>query len=82
MQHYLDIPKNGLLSRTVDCWCSFSVRHQDMFSLSSYSLSILDEDDDAAADEVTLSLLVDARPSTPQVGSTLRWRQVRTYSMD
>ncbi len=49
-----------------------------MFSLSSYSLSILDEDDDAAADEVTLSLLFDARPSTHQVGLTFRWRKVRT----
>ncbi len=35
--------------------------------MSSYSLSILGDDESEAADEVTLSLLVDSRPNTHQV---------------
>ncbi len=35
--------------------------------MSSYSLSILGDDESEIADEVTLSLLVDSTPNTPQV---------------
>ncbi len=36
--------------------------------MSSYSLSVIDEESgEEVGDELTLSLLVDSRPSTPQV---------------
>ncbi len=43
--------------------------------MSSYSLSILGDDESELADEVTLSLLVDSQPNTPQVSMVSVWYQ-------
>ena len=43
--------------------------------MSSYSLSVIDEESgEELGDELTLSLLVDSRPSTPQVRALLKRR--------
>ena len=53
--------------------CNYEIisgdKDDDKIISSSYSIKMMidDEDDDVGRDEVTLSLLVDSQPTTPQV---------------
>ena len=57
--------------------CNYEIisdeKDDDKIISSSYSIKMMidDDEDDMGHDEVTLSLLVDSQPSTPQVGQFL-----------